>query len=153
MWESVLHEHRDHPWVGAHLAGNPEDLPRLQHLFDTYPNLYLDCSATRWMVREVSARRDAARDFFIRNAARILFGTDQVSGDDRGFDFLASRFWSHRKLWETAYTGPSPIFDPDLPEDQQPHIRGLALPDEALQQVYHDNAVRLLARVGVTIKM
>jgi predicted TIM-barrel fold metal-dependent hydrolase len=151
MWESVLHDYRHHPWVGAHLGGNPEDLARLQHLLDTYPNLYLDNSATRWMVREISARRDQARDFFIRNAERILFGTDQVSGDDRGFDFLASRFWSHRKLWETAYTGPSPIFDPDLPEDQQPHIRGLALPDEVLQTIYHDNAVKLLARVGVRI--
>ena len=151
MWESVLREHRDHPWVGAHLGGNPEDLSRLQRLLDEFPNLYLDNSATRWMVREISARRDHARDFFIRNQDRILFGTDQVSGDDRGFDFLASRFWSHRKLWETAYTGLSPIFDPDLPEDQQPPIRGLALPGEVLQKLYHDNAAKLLARVGVLI--
>ena len=84
--------------LGAHLGGNPEDLMRLQRLLDTYPNLYLDSSATRWMVREISARRDAARDFIIRNQDRIIFGSDQVSGDDRGFDFLASRFWSHRKL-------------------------------------------------------
>jgi predicted TIM-barrel fold metal-dependent hydrolase len=151
MWESVLVEYRDHPWVGAHLGGNPEDLHRLQALLDAYPNLYLDCSATRWMVREISARRDQARDFFIRNSDRILFGTDQVSGDDRGFDFLASRLWSHRKLWETAYTGPSPIFDPDLPEDRQPRIRGLALPDEVLQKLYHDNAVKLMRRVGVDL--
>jgi predicted TIM-barrel fold metal-dependent hydrolase len=151
MWESVLREYRDHPWVGAHLGGNPEDLMRLQRLLDTFPNLWLDCSATRWMIREISARRDAARDFFIRNADRILFGTDQVSGDDRGFDFLASRFWAHRKLWETAYIGPSPIFDPDLPEDQQPQIRGLALPDDVLQKLYHDNAVRLMSRVGVSL--
>ena len=151
MWESVMREHIDTPWLGAHLGGNPEDLLRLQHLFDTYPNLYLDCSATRWMAREISARRDQARDFFIRNQDRILFGTDQVSGDDRGFDFLASRFWTHRKLWETAYIGPATILDPDLPEDQQPQIRGLALPDDVLQKLYHDNAVKLMARVGVAI--
>lgn len=148
VWESVLGAYRDHPWVGAHLGGNPEDFARLQHLLDTFPNLYFDCSATRWMIREISARRDAARDFFIRNADRIIFGTDQVSGDERGFDFLASRIWAHRKLWETAYTGPSPISDPDLPADNQPPIRGLALPDEVLQKLYHDNAVGLLAKVG-----
>jgi hypothetical protein len=101
------------------------------------------------MVRELSARRDAAREFVIRNADRILFGTDQVSGDDRGFDFLASRFWAHRKLWETAYNGPSPIYDPDLKENEQPVLRGLALPDEIIQKLYHDNAVKLLGRVGV----
>ena len=151
MWESVMQQYPDVPWIGAHMAGNPENLPRLQRLLDRYPNLMLDCSATRWMVREISARRDEAREFFIHNADRILFGSDQVSGDDRGFDFLASRFWAHRKLWETAYIGQTPIFDPDLPEDQQPTLRGLALPDQTLQKMYHDNAVNFLAKVGVSL--
>jgi hypothetical protein len=151
MWEGVMREYPDVPWVGAHMGGNPEDLGRLQDLLDRFPNLNLDCSATRWMVREISARRDAAREFFIRNRDRILFGSDQVSGDDRGFDFLASRFWAHRKLWETAYVGPTPIFDPDLPEEQQPTLRGLALPDGVLQKLYHDNPVKYLARVGMTV--
>jgi hypothetical protein len=149
MWEGALEEYRDHPWLGAHMGGNPENLARLQDLLDRFPNLYLDNSATRWMVRELSARRDAAREFVIRNAERILFGTDQVSGDDRGFDFLASRFWAHRKLWETAYNGPSPIYDPDLKEDAQPVLRGLALPDDVIQKIYRDNGVKLLGRVGV----
>ncbi len=148
MWEGMLQEYRGVPWVGAHMGGNPENLPRLQSLLDRFPDLMLDCSATRWLVREISARRDAAREFFIRNGHRILFGSDQVSSDDRGFDFLASRFWCHRKLWETAYAGPSPIFDPDLPEDNQPTLRGLALPDPVLQRMYHDNAIELLAKVG-----
>ncbi len=149
MWEAGLKEHRDWPWVGAHMGGNPENLPALQRLLDTYPNLYLDLSATKWVVREVSAQRDAAREFVIRNADRLLFGTDQVSTDDRGFDFYASRFWAHRKLWETAYDGPSNIDDPDLPPDTPPVLRGLALPDSVLQKVYRDNAVKLMARVGV----
>src|SRR5687767_7609330 len=149
MWEGLLREYPGVPWVGAHMGGNPENLPRLQSLLDAYPDLVLDCSATRWMVREISARRDAAREFFIRNQDRLLFGSDQVSGDDRTFDFLASRFWAHRKLWETAYTGPSPIFDPDLPAENQPTLRGLALPDGVLQKLYHDNPIKLLAKVGV----
>lgn len=149
LWEAALEMVHPHPWVGAHLGGNPEDLPRLQALLDKFPNLHLDCSATRWMVREISSRRDAAREFFLRNQDRILFGSDQVSFDDRGFDFLASRWWCHRKLWETAYIGPSPIVDPDVPEDQQPIMRGLALPDGVLQKIYHDNATKLLGSVGM----
>jgi predicted TIM-barrel fold metal-dependent hydrolase len=149
MWEGVLAQFADTPWIGAHMGGNPEDLGRLQSLLDRYPNLMLDCSATRWMAREISNHRDEARDFFVRNADRILFGSDQVSGDDRGFDFLASRWWTHRKLWETAYVGPAPILDPDLPSDNQPMLRGLALPDEVLQKIYHDNATNLLARAGI----
>jgi len=150
MWEAALEEYRDWPWLGAHMGGNPENLPRLQSLFDRFPNLYLDMSATRWMVREISARRDAAREFVVRNQDRLLWGSDQVSGDDRGFDFLASRWWAHRKLWETAYVGPCPIVDPDLPADRQPTMRGLALSDAVLQKIYHDNTVKLLARLGVT---
>ena len=150
MWEGLLEEYRGVPWVGAHMGGNPEDLHRLQGLLDRFPDLMLDCSATRWMAREISARRDPARDFFIRNQDRILFGSDQVSGDERSFDFLASRFWVHRKLWETAYIGMTPILDPDLPPDNQPVLRGLALPDEVLQKLYHDNATRLLAKIGMS---
>jgi len=149
MWENVLSENADVPWVGAHMGGNPENLERLQYFLDRFPNLLLDCSATRWIVRELSPQRDAAREFFIRNQDRIIFGTDQVSGDERGFDFLASRFWLHRKMWETAYIGGSPIFDPDLGPENQPTVRGLALSDGVLQKLYHDNAEKFLTRVGM----
>jgi predicted TIM-barrel fold metal-dependent hydrolase len=149
MWEAALTEHGDRPWIGAHMGGNPENLPRLQSLLDKFPKLRLDMSATRWMAREISAHSSAAREFVIRNQDRLLWGSDQVSGDARGFDFLASRWWVHRKLWETDYTGPCPILDPDLPPDKQPTMHGLALPDDVLQKIYHDNAVKLLASVGV----
>jgi predicted TIM-barrel fold metal-dependent hydrolase len=153
MWEDQLKAYQHHPWVGAHLGGNPENPARLQHLLNTYPNLYLDMSATRWMVREVSAQRDALREFIIKNADRLLWGSDQVSGDTRDWDFYASRMWCHRKLWETAYVGTSPIFDPDLSEQQQPQLAGLALPDDVLQKIYHDNTIRLLARHGATFEV
>jgi predicted TIM-barrel fold metal-dependent hydrolase len=151
MWEGMLAQFPDRPWIGAHLGGNPEDLHRLQSLLDRYPNLYLDSSATRWMAREISRRRDEAREFFIKNADRILFGSDQVSGDDRGFDFLASRWWTQRKLWETAFVGPAPIRDPDLPDEDQPVLRGLALPDDVLQKLYHDNSAKVLATAGIRL--
>ena len=32
----------------------------------------------------------------------------------------------------------------------QPMLRGLALPDDVLQKLYHDNAIKLLARVGTS---
>lgn len=149
MWERTMQKYPDIPWVGAHLGGNPEDPQRLQGLLDRYPNLMLDCSATRWMAREVSRHHQQMRDFFIRNADRLLFGSDQVSGDDRGFDFLASRLWVHRKLWESDYVGPSPILDPDVPADQQVPLHGLHLPQQVLQKLYHDNAIKLLARLGM----
>ena len=146
-WETLLEETRGHPWWAAHLGGNPEDLPRLQRMLDSYPDLTLDLSATRWMVREVSERRDAARAFVIRNQDRLMWGSDQVSQDARGFDFYASRWWCHRKLWETAHVGPSPIRDPDAPGGVAT-LRGLALGDGVLGKLYRQNVLRLLTRVG-----
>ena len=134
--------------AGGAPGRKPGDLDRLQALLDRFPDLYLDSSARNgWCA--ISRPPRPARDFFIRNPDRILFGTDQVSGDNRGFDFLASRIWAHRKLWETAYTGPGNIFDPDCPPENQPPFRGLALPNDVLQKIYHDNAVKLLHRLGM----
>ena len=149
MWENVLAQHPNTPWIGAHMCGHPEDLRQLQTLLDKYPHLRLDCSATKWIARSLSVNRDASREFFLHNQDRIIFGSDQVSADDRNYDFYASRFWVQRKMWETAYQGPSPIQDNDFPADSQPTLRGLALPDQALQKLYHDNAVRYLQAVGV----
>ena len=151
MWEATLEECRGTPWIGAHLGGNPEDLARLQSMLDRFPDLMLDLSATRWILREIGKRRDEAREFIIRNQNRLLWGSDQVSGDTREWEFLASRWWCHRKLWETAYNDTSPIFDPDVPIDSQPRLHGLALPDQVIQKLYHDNAVNLMSRVGVKI--
>jgi len=151
-WENLLAEYGHRvPWLGAHLGGNPEDLGRLQSLLDRYPRLRLDTSATKWIVREISSRRQEARDFFVRNEDRLLFGTDLVTADRRDFDFLASRFWTLRKLWETARIGPSPIYDPDLPPDAQATMQGLALPDPTLQKLYRDNAVTFMAELGVRL--
>ena len=133
------------------LAATPEDFGRLQSLLDRFPDLVLDLSATRWIVREVSARRDEARDFVLRNQNRLLWGSDQVSGDGRDWEFLASRWWAHRKLWETAYHDTTPILDPDLPPDAQPVLSGLALPDSVIQKLYRDNAIAFMRRMGVEL--
>lgn len=151
-WERALEDHRGTPWLGAHMGGNPEDLKRLQSLLDRFPDLVLDLSATKWIVREVSARADAARAFVIRNQDRLLWGSDQVSGDARGWDFLASRWWAHRTLWESEYRGTTPIYDSDLAVDDQPALNGLALPPAVIQKLYRDNAVNFMRRMGVEIE-
>jgi predicted TIM-barrel fold metal-dependent hydrolase len=148
-WENVLERYRGTPWIGAHMGGHPEDLNHLQQLLDRFPDLRLDCSATKWIARTVSAQAEKARDFFIRNQDRILFGSDQVSGDERSTEFFASRFWVQRTLWETSYEGESPIRDSDVPGGGVVRLRGLHLPPEVLQKLYHDNAVRYLRELNV----
>ena len=56
--------HPDLRVVVAHLGGNPERLYHLDRLLSTYSNCYLDTSATKWVVRELSPKPAEAREFF-----------------------------------------------------------------------------------------
>jgi hypothetical protein len=130
--------------IAAHMGGNVEDPACLQTLLDRHPNLHLDTSATKWIVREVARQPERVREFVVRNAERILLGSDNVVEDKYDFDHYASRWWAQRTLWETAYRGESPIDDPDA--EQPPRLAGVELPDEVLEKVYRGNVARLFER-------
>lgn len=161
------------PWIAAHMGGWPEDLEFLTGLLNRHANLYLDCSACKWQVRELGRQsRSDLVAFFARFRGRILFGSDIVTTDDHlaaskaenemqqkagsedeAFDLYASRYWAFRTLLETRYEGESPIADPDLamvdparfgPMDAPPLV-GKSLPIEILRDVYHDAAAMLLS--------
>jgi predicted TIM-barrel fold metal-dependent hydrolase len=144
----LLEEFPDLTWIGAHMGGDPEHPDHLEALLERYPHLSLDTSATKWQVREVSARRAAVRDLVLRHPGRFLFGTDLVSRHGLPDDHYRSRYWCQRTLWESAWEGPSPIADPDHRPAEggpaTPALRGLALPADVLERVYHHNARRLL---------
>jgi hypothetical protein len=168
----MLLEQFSQPWIAAHMGGWPEDLEFLTGLLDRHENLFLDTSATKWMVRELSKHsREDLLAFLRRFKGRVLFGTDIVTSDDHlqpaedenemtakasspaeAFDLYASRFWAMRTLWQTDYAGPSPIADPDLAmvepdrfaEMDAPTLRGHALPEDLLRSLMHDAADELL---------
>lgn len=71
------------PFIAAHMGGWPEDLTFLDLLLTAHPNLHLDTSATKWVVRGLSMH--PAQDvvaFFTKWRTRILFGSDIVTLDD-----------------------------------------------------------------------
>ncbi len=168
--ETVL-ERFDVPFIAAHMGGSPEDLNFLSDLLDRHPNLYLDTSATKWMVRELSKHpRAELVGFFRRWHGRILFGSDIVTSNkhlhesvdgkpdagpahtpDEAFALYASRYWALRTLLETRYVGQSPIADPDLamlnPEQYNslsaPQLNGMHLPALLLKTLMHDAAKNL----------
>ncbi len=160
------------PWIAAHMGGWPEDLAFLSGLLQRHDNLYLDTSAAKWMVRELSRHpRDVLVEFLGRWKGRILFGSDILtaeehlaSGDredeiltrarsaEEAFDLYASRYWALRTMFETDGNRPSPIADPDLAlvepdkygEMDAPNLVGKSLPADILRSVYHDAAHDLL---------
>lgn len=164
------------PWIAAHMAGSPEDLDFLDGLLSRHDNLHLDTSATKWMVRELSKHEPARRvEFFTRWKGRIFFGSDIVTTDEHlrprdptsthpmsdladgpeaAFDLYASRYWTLRTLFETAYDGPSPIADPDLmlvdaeryDAFSSPPMRGAPLSNDVLESLYRGAATNVLMR-------
>jgi predicted TIM-barrel fold metal-dependent hydrolase len=146
--ERMLQEFPDMTWIGAHMGGDAEHPDHLQALLERYPHFYLDTSATKWVVREVSPRAAAVRDLVCRHPDRFLFGSDLVTRHELPREHYVSRYWAQRTLWEGDWEGRSPIADPDYtPEDggpPTPLLRGLRLPDDVLRQVYYENARRLL---------
>lgn len=153
------------PWIAAHMGGWPEDLGFLDGLLTRHPNLHIDTSATKWVVRALGVQpREAVRAFFIKWRGRVLFGSDLVATDDHlqpakattspmadladspdaAWELYASRYWALRTMFETDYDGQSPIADPDLamvePEkyDQMsaPRLVGLGLPPDLLRVLY-----------------
>jgi len=164
----------EQPWIAAHMGGWPENLVFLSGLLKRHDNLYLDTSATKWMVRALSghAREDVV-NFFQRWHKRIVFGSDIVTMDDhlqaqsgpgvtgkseqassesQAFDLYASRYWALRVLFETTYEGESPIVDPDLAmvepelydEKAGAAMQGMGLDDQILSHIYRQSACNLL---------
>lgn len=164
------------PWLAAHMGGWPEDLDFLDGLLTRHPNLSLDTSATKWVVRELSKHpRGRVFDFFSKWQGRILFGSDIVTIDDHltpkpaemmnkhpmadladspeaAFDLYASRYLALRLMFETDYTGESPIADPDLKmvnptlteTRPAPRLQGLNLPPDMLKVLYRSACEHLL---------
>jgi hypothetical protein len=150
-FERMMQLFPDVIWIGAHMGGDPEHAEHLEELLERYPNLLFDTSATKWQVREVSAHRDAIRGLVARCPERFLFGSDLVTRHDLPREHYASRYWCQRTLWESDWEGRSPIqdadFTPAVGEPGTPLLRGLELPPEVQQQVYVENARRIL-RLG-----
>lgn len=154
----------DIPFIAAHMGGWPEDLDFLNALLKKHPNLYLDTSATKWIVRELSRHpREKTLDFFNSWRGRILFGSDIVSNEAHvdpsmsesgvpAYDLYASRYWALRTLFETDYRDKSPIADPDLAmidpvtygPDDSPPLHGMGFPVDLLEVLYYRAAHDLL---------
>ena len=134
--ESLYHLIESHPktnFITAHVGCYPENLGFVSRMMDRYPNFNTDISAR---IAELGRAPYSAREWFIKYADRILFGTDHAA--------RLSMYQVHFRFLETAdeyfnYEADSPI-----PGQGRWRIYGLYLPDEVLRKVYHDNAARLL---------
>jgi len=136
---NTLGRYPDMKVLAPHMGGHPEHLDHLSEMLETYPNFHLDTSGTKWVARELSAQPQKARDFFIRWADRMMFGSDLVAFNHADLWHHCSRYWVHQFMYEQDGVVRSPIEDADA--GGPVYLSGLDLPEGVLRRLYRDNAV------------
>jgi predicted TIM-barrel fold metal-dependent hydrolase len=134
----VVGRHRATTFIGAHVGCYAENLGWVGALLERCPNFFVDIGAR---LGELGRQPYTARDFFIRYADRVLFGTDQPPR--REVYQLHYRFLETRDEYFNYGLG-------EIPSQGRWMIYGLSLPDETLRKVYYENAARLLGLSPLT---
>jgi predicted TIM-barrel fold metal-dependent hydrolase len=131
--DRVIARHPKTTFVGAHVAEHPEDLAYVGRLLDRNPNLHVDIGAR---CAELGRQPYTAREFFLKYADRILFGTDLIPE--------VNMYRLHYRFLETR----DEYFEYPSHASRQGrwNIYGLFLPDDVLRKVYRENALRLLEK-------
>lgn len=127
---------RNHPattFILPHVANYPEDLALVSQLLDTFPNVFIDFSAR---TDELGRQPYTAREFMIRHANRILFGTDMPASIEM--------YRYHFRFLETfdEYFIP-PDYDGTFGRHRW-RVCGLGLPNDVLAKIYSENALRII---------
>jgi len=131
----VIARHPKTQFIGAHLASSEHDLEVAGKWLDAFPNLSLDIASR---ISELGRQPYTSREFLIRYADRILFGTDGPWPETR-----LHAYWRFLETKDQAF---------DYSEKTPPpqglwQIHGVGLPDEVLEKIYYQNAARLIPGV------
>ena len=133
-FENVVAKYPNLTIIAAHcawLACQDAQFDYLRYILSTYPNLYVDISATFSYM--FLSNRDNIRDFYIAYQDRILYGTDSGRIADNSIERHADMYANTFMILETDrdYTTRSGT------------MKGLDLPKEVLEKIYYKNAAKL----------
>jgi predicted TIM-barrel fold metal-dependent hydrolase len=134
--ETVVADHRDVTFIGAHVGCYVEDLQWVHRMLDSYPNFNVDLAAR---VGDLGRQPRAAARLLRQHPHRVLLGTDAFP--PRAEDY---RLYFRFLATDDEYFAYS---DEDPPGDGRWRVYGLDLPDEVLRRVVGDNARDLIPRL------
>jgi predicted TIM-barrel fold metal-dependent hydrolase len=134
QFSHVVARHPKTTFVGAHICECSEDLAWVGKLLDSNPNLSVDISSR---TAELGRQPYTARKFFLKYADRILFGTDLLPD--------VEMYRLYYRFLETA----DEYFEYPSHASRQGrwNVCGLFLPDDVLEKVYRDNALKMLEAI------
>lgn len=147
-WRHVLEKHPKLIAVVAHsnwLICQDAQLDYLRNMLATFPNMYIDLTATFQYYPLV--KRGNLRAFMIEWADRIMFGTDcsRWGDDDETTDVFVERYYRAFKILETDGIVNGSFFGKE-------DVEGLNLPREVLEKIYYRNAMKVYPKVKETLK-
>jgi predicted TIM-barrel fold metal-dependent hydrolase len=140
--DEVLARHPSLHIVFAHFYFLSADLDRASRFFDAHPNVHFDLTPGIEMLYNMSLDPDATREFFLKYAERIVYGTDIASRHTiEEAVFRAGIVFRWLESDDTFRVPEGVDFLLGKPEDGVVH--GLSLPDDVLAKIYRGNFTRL----------
>jgi len=150
--DRVLERHPGLRIIFAHFYFLSADLERAGAFLDAHPGVCFDLTPGVEMYLNFTQNLDAARDFFVQYADRLVYGTDigasaMQQAPDQGLDRAESlgRAWVVRRFLESD----GPFAAPEgvghwlgMGMDAE-GFHGIALPPDALEEIYHANFERM----------
>lgn len=137
----VIKRHPKTNFIGAHIANNPEDLAAVSTWLAKYPNLYVELASR---IGELGRQPYSARDFLVRHADQVLFGTDGPWPEKR-----IRLYWRFLETRDEYF----PYSEKEFPPQGLWQIYGVHLPDEVLRKIYYQNAAKLIPGISERLEI
>lgn len=140
--ENVVTRHPGLKVTFAHFYFLSADLPRAAAFLDRFANTHFDLAPGVEMLYSMSRDPAEAREFFIKHADRIVFGTDNMG--DQPIGQARARTQMVKRWLETEDEfGVDPEADALLGQSDEV-IRGMNLPGDVLARIYSGNFQRVV---------
>ena len=141
--DEVLTRHPNLKVIFAHFYFLSADLARAARFLDAHTTVHFDLAPGIEMLYNLSRDPVASREFFVKYADRIVFGTDLFSSltVEQG-RIRAGLVFRWIESEDTFRVPEAADFLLGPPEDGI--IHGMSLPTDVLTKIYHDNFVRLV---------
>lgn len=135
--DHILTRHPDLKITFAHFYFHSADLERAARFLDAHPLVCFDLAPYVGMYQDFSRNPIQSREFFLRYPDRILYGTDMdtrvLERGQPGFEFMRRLPWLIRSMLEY----------PDEFDWKGDCYKGLGLPRDVLEMIYHGNFIRV----------
>ena len=132
---NIIKRHPNTNFISAHFSWHANDLTRLGELLDEMPNMYVEIGA---IIAELGRQPRAANRFFEKYQDRVLFGKDSYNPEE---------YYTYFRVLETD--------DEYFPYYKRYHafwrMYGLDLPDDILQKLYYQNAIKLIKGIDASL--